>query len=73
MKDIHNIATKARQQKKEDSRTASSTDTGRVKTQHEWIKKQEVAMGRFMQESEMHSAFDRFPVGSTNRCYPQDE
>ena len=74
MKDIHNIATRAKQQKREVNGTVSNSDPVRVKSLADWIKKEYPAlhttfvqddegtlMGIFMQDSEMLSAFQRFP------------
>ena len=74
MKDIHNIATRAKQQKKVDSGTTTCSSPDRVKNLSEWIKSQfpalhttfvqdeeGVVLGIFMQDNEMCSAFDRFP------------
>ena len=54
MKDIHNIATKAKQQKREDNGTISKKDPARVKSLAD---EDGVLMGFFMQDSEMLSAF----------------
>ena len=74
MKDIHNIATRAKEQRREDNGTVSNSDPARVKSLADWIKKEYptlhttfvqdddgVLMGFFMQDSEMLSAFQRFP------------
>ena len=74
MKDIHNIATRFKHQKRGDNCTVSNTDPARVKGLADWIKKEFPAlhttfvqdedgglMGIFFQDSEMLSAFGRFP------------
>ena len=74
MKDIHNIATRFKHQKRGDNGTVSNTDPARVKGLADWIKKEfpalyttfvqdedGVLMGIFFQDSEMLSAFEWFP------------